>query len=48
MSETPLPEPELLEERLIKEKNDAIQQIQFVRSVLQQIKNEAHHILTHY
>ncbi|QLO44747.1 TIM barrel protein [Citrobacter freundii] len=48
MSETPLPEPELLEGRLIKEKNDAIQQIQFVRSVLQQIKNEAHHILTHY
>ncbi|WP_413596093.1 sugar phosphate isomerase/epimerase family protein [Citrobacter youngae] len=46
MSETPLPEPELLEDRLIKEKHDAIQQLKFVRSVLQQIKNEAHVILT--
>lgn len=46
MSETPLPEPELLEDRLIKEKHDALQQVKFVRSVLQQIKNEAHAILT--
>lgn len=46
MSETPLPAADLLEERLIKEKNDAIQQLKFVRSVLQQIKNEAHDILT--
>lgn len=46
MSETPLPETALLEERLIKEKDDAIKQLKYVRSVLQQIKNEAHGILT--
>lgn len=46
MSETPLPEPHVLEERLEKEKNDAINQLQFVRSVLKQIKYEATDILT--
>lgn len=45
MSETPLPEANALEERLIKEKEDAINQITFVRSVLQQIKKEAIDIL---
>lgn len=45
MSETPLPEANALEERLIKEKEDAINQIKFVRSVLQQIKKEAIDIL---
>lgn len=47
MSETPLPEATHLEERLVKEKQDAIQQIRFVREVLQQIKAEATHILNH-
>lgn len=41
MSETPLPEQSQLEQRLLKEKDDAIKQIQYVRDVLQQIKNEA-------
>lgn len=45
MSETPLPENHLLDARLRKEKEDAINQINHVRNVLQQIKQEANHLL---
>ncbi|ADO50610.1 sugar phosphate isomerase/epimerase family protein [[Enterobacter] lignolyticus] len=45
MSETPLPEESLLDARLQQEKQDAVQQIHFVRDVLQQIKAEADYIL---
>ncbi|ALR78810.1 sugar phosphate isomerase/epimerase family protein [[Enterobacter] lignolyticus] len=45
MSETPLPEESLLDARLQQEKQDAVQQIHFVRDVLQQIKAEANYIL---
>lgn len=47
MSETPLPENHLLDARLRKEKEDAINQINHVRNVLQQIKQEANHLLNH-
>jgi len=47
MSETPLPEKHLLDARLRKEKEDAINQIYHVRNVLQQIKQEASHLLNH-
>lgn len=47
MSETPLPENHLLDARLRKEKEDAINQINHVRNVLQQIKKEANHLLNH-
>ncbi len=47
MSETPLPENHLLDARLRKEKEDAINQINHVRNVLQQIKQEAKHLLNH-
>lgn len=43
--ETPLPENHLLDARLRKEKEDAINQINHVRNVLQQIKQEANHLL---
>lgn len=46
MSETPLPEACVLEARLLKEKEDAVNQIKYVRCVLQQIKKEAEHLLT--
>lgn len=45
MSETPLPDATLLEARLVKEKADAIRQLEFVRTTLQQIKSEANHII---
>ncbi|WP_434586966.1 sugar phosphate isomerase/epimerase family protein [Klebsiella sp. R390] len=45
MSETPLPDAALLEARLVKEKADAIRQLEFVRTTLQQIKSEASHII---
>ncbi|MGL5700815.1 MAG: sugar phosphate isomerase/epimerase family protein [Kluyvera sp.] len=45
LSETPLPEAHELDMRLLKEKEDAINQIKFVRDVLQQIKQEAAHLL---
>lgn len=41
MSETPLPEALHLEPRLLKEKYDALAQINFVRATLQTLKNEA-------
>ncbi|CAH6662114.1 sugar phosphate isomerase/epimerase family protein [Pseudocitrobacter vendiensis] len=47
MSETPLPEKSALDARLSKEKQDAVNQINYVRSVLQQIKQEATHLLNH-
>src|SRR5699024_4412315 len=47
MSETPLPENHLLDARLRKEKEYAINQINHVLNVLQQIKQEANHLLNH-
>lgn len=40
MSETPLPKAQLAE-RLVQERNDALKQISFVRSMLDEIKQDA-------
>ncbi|HHK9742026.1 TPA: sugar phosphate isomerase/epimerase family protein [Raoultella ornithinolytica] len=45
MSETPLPDASQLETRLLKEKADALQQLAFVRTTLQEIKSEASRII---
>ena len=46
MSETPLPENHLLDARLRKEKEDAINQINHVRNVLQQIKQSSEPLIS--
>jgi hypothetical protein len=47
MSETPLPDADQLEERLLKEKQDAIAQLKYVEDTLQIIKDEALAVLAH-
>ncbi|MDS7680267.1 hypothetical protein NXH38_20575, partial [Klebsiella quasipneumoniae] len=47
MSETPLPDADQLEARLLKEKEDAIAQLHYVKETLQRIKDEALTALTH-
>ncbi|MDV1058760.1 hypothetical protein RZP58_22535, partial [Klebsiella quasipneumoniae subsp. similipneumoniae] len=47
MSETPLPDADQLEERLLKEKEDAIAQLHYVKETLQRIKDEALTALAH-
>lgn len=47
MSETPQPDADQLEARLLKEKEDAIAQLHYVKETLQRIKDEALTALTH-
>lgn len=47
MSETPLPDADQLEARLLKEKEDAIAQLHYVKETLQRIKDEALTALAH-